>query len=202
MPAEEKARRERAREGGSGIVGYSVDAAGNRVTFTINGQLFLTDIAAGVTRGIAIDEPEFKPVLNPRISPDGRHIMYTTGTYLVDVDLADVSDTTDAGEDAGDAVSIVASVPQDDADDVADTQDGTKDDAQSDAAESQAGEWKIGLAEFAAGEEMDRYDASGGRPIPSMCSSKPSTHPTSRPGTSPTRPIRRNPRRPAAIRRR
>ena len=129
VPAEEKARRERAREGGSGIVGYSVDAAGNRVTFTINGQLFLTDIAAGVTRGIAIDEPEFKPVLNPRISPDGRHIMYTTGTYLVDVDLADVSDTTDAGEDAGDAVSIVASVPQDDADDVADTQDGTKDDA-------------------------------------------------------------------------
>ena len=84
--------------------------------------------------------------------------MYTTGTYLVDVDLADVSDTTDAGEDAGDAVSIVASVPQDDADDVADTQDGTQDDAQSDAAESQAGEWKIGLAEFAAGEEMDRYD--------------------------------------------
>lgn len=158
VPAEEKARRERAREGGSGIVGYSVDAAGNRVTFTINGQLFLTDIAAGVTRGIAIDEPEFKPVLNPRISPDGRHIMYTTGTYLVDVDLADVSGTTDAGEDAGDAVSIVASVPQDDADDVADTQDGTQDDAQSDAAESQAGEWKIGLAEFAAGEEMDRYD--------------------------------------------
>ncbi len=158
VPAEEKARRERAREGGSGIVGYSVDAAGNRVAFTINGQLFLTDIAAGVTRGIAIDEPEFKPVLNPRISPDGRHIMYTTGTYLVDVDLADVSDTTDAAEDAGDAVSIVASVPQDDADDVADTQDGTQDDAQSDAAESQAGEWKIGLAEFAAGEEMDRYD--------------------------------------------
>ena len=77
VPAEEKARRERAREGGSGIVGYSVDAAGNRVAFTINGQLFLTDIAAGVTRGIAIDEPEFKPVLNPRISPDGRHIMYT-----------------------------------------------------------------------------------------------------------------------------
>ena len=166
VPAEEKARRERAREGGSGIVGYSVDAAGNRVTFTINGQLFLTDIAAGVTRGIAIDEPEFKPVLNPRISPDGRHIMYTTGTYLVDVDLADVSDTTDAGEDAGDAVSIVASVPH----------------------SPQVRKWTV-------------TTASGGRLIPSMCSSKPSTHPTSRPGTSPTRPIRRNPRRDAAIRR-
>lgn len=45
VPAEEKARRERAREGGSGIVSYSVDAAGRRVVFTINGQLFLTEIA-------------------------------------------------------------------------------------------------------------------------------------------------------------
>lgn len=126
VPAEEKARRERAREGGSGIVSYCVDGAGNRVTFTINGQLFLTDLTAGATRAITIEEDELKPVLNPRISPDGRHIMYTTGTYLVDVDLAN-------DEETGDAISVVASAPQN-------------------------GEWKIGLAEFAAGEEMDRYD--------------------------------------------
>ena len=136
VPAEERARRERAREGGSGIVGYSTDASGNRVTFTINGQLFLTDIAVGVTRAIAIEEDELKPVLNPRISPDGQHVMYTTGTYLVNVDLADTAFDTAFGDDdceIGDAISIVASIPQD-------------------------GEWKIGLAEFAAGEEMDRYD--------------------------------------------
>lgn len=136
VPAEERARRERAREGGSGIVGYSTDASGNRVTFTINGQLFLTDIAAGVTRAIAIEEDELKPVLNPRISPDGQHVMYTTGTYLVNVDLADTAFDTASGDDdceIGDAISVVASIPQD-------------------------GEWKIGLAEFAAGEEMDRYD--------------------------------------------
>ena len=138
VPAEERARRERAREGGSGIVGYSVDDAGNRVAFTINGQLFLTDIAAGSTRGIVIDEAECKPVLNPRISPDGRHVMYTTGTYLVDVDLADHADD-------GDAVSVVASIPQDGGTD-GETETGS------------SGEWKIGLAEFAAGEEMDRYD--------------------------------------------
>ena len=118
VPAEEKARRERAREGGSGIVSYCVDGAGNRVTFTINGQLFLTDLTAGATRAITIEEDELKPVLNPRISPDGRHIMYTTGTYLVDVDLAN-------DEETGDAISVVASAPQN-------------------------GEWKIGLAEFAA----------------------------------------------------
>ena len=136
VPAEERARRERAREGGSGIVGYSTDVSGNRVTFTINGQLFLTDIAAGVTRAIAIEEDELKPVLNPRISPDGQHVMYTTGTYLVNVDLADTAFDTASGDDdceIGDAISVVASIPQD-------------------------GEWKIGLAEFAAGEEMDRYD--------------------------------------------
>lgn len=136
VPAEERARRERAREGGSGIVGYSTDASGNRVTFTINGQLFLTDIAAGVTRAIAIEEDELKPVLNPRISPDGQHVMYTTGTYLVNVDLADTDFDMASGDDdceIGDAISVVASIPQD-------------------------GEWRIGLAEFAAGEEMDRYD--------------------------------------------
>ena len=136
VPAEERARRERAREGGSGIVGYSTDASGSRVTFTINGQLFLTDIAVGVTRAIAIEEDELKPVLNPRISPDGQHVMYTTGTYLVNVDLADTAFDTAFGDDdceIGDAISVVASIPQD-------------------------GEWKIGLAEFAAGEEMDRYD--------------------------------------------
>ena len=136
VPAEERARRERAREGGSGIVGYSTDASGNRVTFTINGQLFLTDIAVGMTRAIAIEEDELKPVLNSRISPDGQHVMYTTGTYLVNVDLADTAFDTAFGDDdceIGDAISVVASIPQD-------------------------GEWKIGLAEFAAGEEMDRYD--------------------------------------------
>ena len=136
VPAEERVRRERAREGGSGIVGYSTDASGNRVTFTINGQLFLTDIAVGVTRAIAIEEDELKPVLNPRISPDGQHVMYTTGTYLVNVDLADTAFDTafgDADCEIGDAISVVASIPQD-------------------------GEWKIGLAEFAAGEEMNRYD--------------------------------------------
>ena len=136
VPAEERARRERAREGGFGIVGYSTDASGNRVTFTINGQLFLTDIAVGVTRAIAIEGDELKPVLNPRISPDGQHVMYTTGTYLVNVDLADTAFDTAFGDDdceIGDAISVVASIPQD-------------------------GEWKIGLAEFAAGEEMDRYD--------------------------------------------
>ncbi|MCH9277033.1 prolyl oligopeptidase family serine peptidase [Bifidobacterium amazonense] len=149
VPAEEKARRERAREGGSGIVSYSVDAAGRRVVFTINGRLFLTEIVdgepgesgaspAGRTRQLAaaqLDTDEqgvYGPVLNPRISPDGRHVLYTTGEHLVLIDIA--------ADPAGDRIGTIWGV-----DDETDDADGEN-------------TWKIGLAEFVAGEEMDRYD--------------------------------------------
>ena len=145
VPAEEKARRERAREGGTGIVGYSADDAGNRIVFTINGRLFLTEIAwndeTGApephTRELAgewLDEdPEmYTPVLNPRIAPDGEHVLYTTGSYLMLVDI---------GGELGDRITAVYGVSVED-------EDGNP-------AENT---WKIGLAEFVAGEEMDRYD--------------------------------------------
>ena len=145
VPAEEKARRERAREGGTGIVGYSSDDDGNRIVFTINGRLFLTDIdwndETGApephTRELAgewLDEdPEmYTPVLNPRIAPDGEHVLYTTGSYLMLVDI---------GGELGDRITAVYGVSVED-------EDGNP-------AENT---WKIGLAEFVAGEEMDRYD--------------------------------------------
>lgn len=145
VPAEEKARRERAREGGTGIVGYSSDDDGNRIVFTINGRLFLTDIdwndETGApephTRKLAgewIDEDPamYTPVLNPRIAPDGEHVLYTTGSYLMLVDI---------GGELGDRITAVYGVSVED-------EDGNP-------AENT---WKIGLAEFVAGEEMDRYD--------------------------------------------
>ena len=145
VPAEEKARRERAREGGTGIVGYSAGDDGNRIVFTINGRLFLTDIdwndETGApephTRELAgewLDEdPEmYTPVLNPRIAPDGEHVLYTTGSYLMLVDI---------GGELGDRITAVYGVSVED-------EDGNP-------AENT---WKIGLAEFVAGEEMDRYD--------------------------------------------
>ena len=145
VPAEEKARRERAREGGTGIVGYSADDDGNRIVFTINGRLFLTEIAwndeTGApephTRELAgewLDEDPamYTPVLNPRIAPDGEHVLYTTGSYLMLVDI---------GGELGDRITAVYGVSVED-------EDGNP-------AENT---WKIGLAEFVAGEEMDRYD--------------------------------------------
>ena len=145
VPTEEKARRERAREGGTGIVGYSADDDGNRIVFTINGRLFLTDIdwngETGApephTRELAgewLDEDPamYTPVLNPRIAPDGEHVLYTTGSYLMLVDI---------GGELGDRITAVYGVSVED-------EDGNP-------AENT---WKIGLAEFVAGEEMDRYD--------------------------------------------
>ena len=145
VPAEEKARRERAREGGTGIVGYSAGDDGNRIVFTINGRLFLTDIdwndETGApephTRELAgewLDEDPamYTPVLNPRIAPDGEHVLYTTGSYLMLVDI---------GGELGDRITAVYGVSVED-------EDGNP-------AENT---WKIGLAEFVAGEEMDRYD--------------------------------------------
>ena len=151
VPAEEKARRERAREGGTGIVGYSSDDDGNRIVFTINGRLFLTDIdwndETGApephTRELAgewLDEDPamYTPVLNPRIAPDGEHVLYTTGSYLM---LVDIGGRTRGGETLTDRITAVYGVSVED-------EDGNP-------AENT---WKIGLAEFVAGEEMDRYD--------------------------------------------
>ncbi|PJM77610.1 prolyl oligopeptidase family serine peptidase [Bifidobacterium felsineum] len=171
VPAEERARRERAREGGTGIVSYSVDDAGDRVVFTINGRLYLTEInwqdavesvsaaegaeegseeGAAVEAAIEIpmartrelagawldeDPSTYSPVLNPRIAPDGEHVLYTTGAYLM---LVDIGDWDDASTDRITAIYGV-SVEDEDGKPAENT-------------------WKIGLAEFVAGEEMNRYD--------------------------------------------
>ena len=84
---------------GQGIVSYSVDAAGRRVVFTINGQLFLTEInedgIGGVTREVALADPQLS-VIMPRISPDGQLIAYTTGSEVRVIALgADASQDED-----------------------------------------------------------------------------------------------------------
>lgn len=136
VPDEEKARRERARESAEGIVSYSVDAVGGRVAFAVGGRLWVTcidahDPARSVTRELAVSD--FLPVINPRIAPDGSKVAYTTGREMVVVDLAGVGGAADgaAAGRAHVACRLADDVPTD---------------------------VTIGLAEFAAGEEMDRYE--------------------------------------------
>ncbi|MEU5145030.1 prolyl oligopeptidase family serine peptidase [Streptomyces sp. NPDC021139] len=72
LSPEERARRERSREGGAGIVGYATDSAVELASFALSGRLFTAELRVGTAREL----PTPGPVIDPRPSPDGRHIAY------------------------------------------------------------------------------------------------------------------------------
>ncbi|MCL7428588.1 S9 family peptidase [Streptomyces sp. YS415] len=78
LSAQERARRERSREGGAGIVGYATDAALELAAFALSGRLFVAELRAGTAREL----PVRGPVIDPRPSPDGRHVAYVAGGAL------------------------------------------------------------------------------------------------------------------------
>jgi len=95
LPAAERARRERARESASGIVGYSTDANATLACFTLGGSLFIVDLASG-----EVTSPEVVgPVFDPRPSPDGSKVAYVSGRSLRFVDLETGSDRELRGRD-------------------------------------------------------------------------------------------------------
>ncbi len=78
LSAEERARRERSREGAGGIVGYAVDAAVELAAFTLSGRLFTAELRAGTARELPVPGP----VVDPRPSPQGRHVAYVADGAL------------------------------------------------------------------------------------------------------------------------
>ncbi|MFV0133817.1 prolyl oligopeptidase family serine peptidase [Streptomyces sp. HMX87] len=74
LPPEERARRERSREGGAGVVGYATDSAVELAAFALSGRLFTAELRVGTAREL----PVRGPVIDPRPSPDGRHVAYVT----------------------------------------------------------------------------------------------------------------------------
>ncbi|MGW1162777.1 prolyl oligopeptidase family serine peptidase [Streptomyces sp. NPDC002513] len=72
LAPEERARRERSREGGAGIVGYATDTALELASFALSGRLFTAELRAGTARELRVPGP----VIDPRPAPDGRHIAY------------------------------------------------------------------------------------------------------------------------------
>ncbi|MFE3497261.1 prolyl oligopeptidase family serine peptidase [Streptomyces sp. NPDC059175] len=74
LPAEERARRERSREGSGGIVGYAVDQEAELAAFALSGRLFTAELRAGTAREL----PAAGPVIDPRPSPDGRFVAYAS----------------------------------------------------------------------------------------------------------------------------
>ncbi|MGW4381156.1 alpha/beta fold hydrolase [Kitasatospora sp. NPDC004531] len=72
LSAAERARRERSRETSAGIVDYALDATGSTAVFALSGRLF----AVATQTGEARELPAAAPLLDPRPSPDGRHVAY------------------------------------------------------------------------------------------------------------------------------
>ena len=78
LPPEERARRERLREGAGGITSYSTDAHSTRFVCTLSGRLFVGDLHHVNVREIRT----VGPVFDPRLSPDGRWVAYVSGRSL------------------------------------------------------------------------------------------------------------------------
>ena len=79
LPEAERARRERVRETGSGIVSYDADGALTAATFALGGRLWLVDLV-----GAAAPQPlPAQPgPFDPRLSPDGARVAYAAGSGL------------------------------------------------------------------------------------------------------------------------
>ena len=89
LPAEERARRERARETASGVVAYSADEAGRTAVYAAGGALHVVDVDSGELRVLPASLP-----YDPRIDPAGAQVAYVSGVALRVVDLATGEDRT------------------------------------------------------------------------------------------------------------
>ena len=78
LPAEERARRERAREGAGGITSYATDSNVTVVAFALAGRLFAGGLVSGQARELAVEGPVF----DPRPDPTARRVAYVSGRSL------------------------------------------------------------------------------------------------------------------------
>jgi dipeptidyl-peptidase-4 len=89
LPAEERARRERAREGAGGVVGYATDRAVSTAVFALAGLLFSADLKTGVIKPVEA----VTPVFDPRLDPKGRRVAYVADRALHVIEVASGQDT-------------------------------------------------------------------------------------------------------------
>ena len=96
LPPEERARRERSREQAGGVVAYATDRPVTMAAFTLSGQLYITEFAAGLTPRL-VETPG--GVIDPRPDPTGRLVAYVSGGALHVHDLTARATTTVAEPD-------------------------------------------------------------------------------------------------------
>ncbi|HRE02437.1 MAG TPA: DPP IV N-terminal domain-containing protein, partial [Ilumatobacteraceae bacterium] len=78
LPPEERARRERAREGAGGVVAYATDTNVTVCSFALAGRLFVAGLISGAARELPVDGPVF----DPRPDPTARRVAYVCGATL------------------------------------------------------------------------------------------------------------------------
>ncbi|MGI8870199.1 MAG: prolyl oligopeptidase family serine peptidase [Mycobacteriales bacterium] len=100
LSPEERARRERARQAGAGVVAFTSDAAVSAAVFALSSRLWIVDLSSGIVREI----PAAGAVIDPRIDPTGRRIAYVAGGSLHVVDV-DGSNTQVLATSDGDGVT-------------------------------------------------------------------------------------------------
>lgn len=84
LSPEEKARRERMREGGLGITSYQLSADGNHILVTLSGRLYVVQRAdRNVT---ALPNSDEGPAIDAKFSPDGTYVSCVRGhdVYVIE----------------------------------------------------------------------------------------------------------------------
>ena len=108
LSVEERARRERLREGSAGITSFSTDGLQRKVAFTQSGKAQILDVETG-----AIQEIDFNSaVVDPRLSPDGKYLAAPTvdGSFsLADVETLRTLGTLHIAEQSLGLAEFVAS---------------------------------------------------------------------------------------------
>lgn len=98
LPPGERARRERVRETGSGIVSYATDAAHAMAVFTLSGQVYTVGLGEGDAQPRLVATR--RPAMEARPDPTGKRIGYVhEGSFRI-IDLDSGEDRLIAAEDA------------------------------------------------------------------------------------------------------
>lgn len=100
LPAEERARRERARESSAGIVRFHTDTLASRAVFDLSGRVYVVDVATG-----AVEElPAATPAVDPRLSPSGSRVAYVSNGVLRVIGVGEASVSGGASEASADRI--------------------------------------------------------------------------------------------------
>ncbi|MGE0140871.1 MAG: prolyl oligopeptidase family serine peptidase [Ilumatobacteraceae bacterium] len=78
LPPEERARRERMREGAGGITSFATDRSVTVAAFTLAGRLFVAGLISAAARELAVDGPVF----DPHPDPTAQRLAYVSGSRL------------------------------------------------------------------------------------------------------------------------